>query len=899
MAAPAFFQPLLRRIGLLAVLVTAQALWAQAATTGFDPNVTTAVTVNGKSVSSGIAGVIYAVAVQADGKILIGGNFGFLKPNGAAVATMRTNIARLNTDGTLDTAFDPEATGKFSNGQVTCIAVQPNGQIIIGGYFTSLQPGGTGAPVTRNHIARLNLNGTLDTTFDPDAAGSLDATFDPTKPGVLIADVSAIALQPNGQIVIGGGFTQLRPNGAAAAVGLSRIARLNSNGTVDASFNPNANGHVNAIAIQNDGTMVIGGAFTTLNGVTNNFVARLSAGGVLDTTFNPDPNGTVNAVAYQGTKVLIGGSFTIFQPNGTATMTTQNYIARINGVADTNGNAPGTLDSSFTPQPSSPVQVIIVQPDGNIVFGGAFVNINQLAGNQPTTTTTDTATDTITTLTTATQVSTFEANYLVRVNGNSAINGTPDVTFNPNPNYIVYALALQSNGQIIVGGAFTQFKANSAPSGVARNAVARINTDGSLDTNPDPNAAGGIGPVVIQNNDPTGKTNGYIVVGGMFSTLGNVTRANFNLAEISPTGVVNQSFDPEPNGAVTAIVIQPNGQIIIGGTFTTLQPGAATNPNSTLYTNNPFLARLNPDGTLDTNFNPGLNGPVFSLALEKNGQLIFGGTFNEVDGTFAVHLARLNADTSLDGNFFPQPDDEVDAIVLEPSDSAVIIGGKFAGLTPVSTFIRTEAPFIARVSDGNGSADPNFLPTPNGAVNALALQSNGSQEQILIGGSFTTLQPGGPFVNVFTSTGALEPSNFTLYNQRYLARFNDDGSLDTSGFNPSPNSIVTTFAIQPNGQILVGGYFTTLQATNGGATLSEIGLARLSGSNGAVDTSFGAFPAGGVVNSITLDSSGNILLGGNFTAILPTGASALSTQYHIARLTPTGALDGTFNLPHQ
>jgi uncharacterized delta-60 repeat protein len=895
MAAPAFFKPLLRRIGLLAILMPAQAIWAQTTTTGFDPNVTTAVTVNGQSVSSGIAGQVYALAVQADGKILIGGNFGFLKPNGAAVATKRTNIARVNTDGTLDATFDPEATGTFSNGQVTCIAVQPNGQILIGGYFNSVQPGGTGTPVTRNHIARFNSNGTLDTTFDPDAAGLLDKTFDPTQPGVLIADVSAIAIQSNGQIIIGGGFTQLRPNGAAAAVGLSRIARLNSNGTIDASFNPNANGHVNAIAIQFDGTMVIGGAFTTLNGVTSNYVARLSAGGVLDTTFNPDPNGTVNAVAYQGTKVLIGGSFTMFQPDGSANQTTQNYIARLNGVTDPNGNAPGTLDTSFTPQPSSPVQVIIVQPDGNIVFGGSFVNVEQLAGGVATNTTTDATTGVVTTNSSATQVSTFEAGYLVRVNGTSSFNGEPDVTFTPNPNYVVYALALQSNGQFIVGGAFTQLRADSALTGVARNAIARINADGSLDTNPDPNAAGGIGPVAIQNNDPTGKTNGDIIVGGVFTTLGNVTRAsgNFNLAEISPTGVVNQSFDPEPNGAVTAIAIQSNGQIIIGGTFTSLQPGAATNPNSTVYPN-AFLARLNTDGSIDTSFNPSPNGAVFALALESDGRLVFGGAFNEVDGVLAVHIARLNTDVSLDGNFFPQPDDEVDAILLEPSDNAVIIGGKFSGLTPESTFTRTEVPFLARVNNTDGSTDPNFLPTPNGAVVALALQSNG---QILIGGSFTTLQPGGPTIDLFTSTGTLQPSNFTIYNQRYLARLNADGSLDTSGFNPSPNSVVTTFAVQPNGQILVGGYFTTLQATNGGATLSEIGLARLSGSNGAVDTSFGAFPAGGVVNSIVLDSSGNILLGGNFTAILPTGASALSTQYHIARLTPTGAVDSTFNLP--
>jgi uncharacterized delta-60 repeat protein len=103
---------------------------------GFDPNAN---------------GAIRAIAVQADGKILIGGDFTTLSPNGSAAVT-RNRLARLNPDGTLDTAFNPNAEGP--NGYVFSIAVQPDGKILAGGQFVSM--GGQ----TRNRIARLNPDGT-------------------------------------------------------------------------------------------------------------------------------------------------------------------------------------------------------------------------------------------------------------------------------------------------------------------------------------------------------------------------------------------------------------------------------------------------------------------------------------------------------------------------------------------------------------------------------------------------------------------------------------------------------------------------------------------------------------------------------------------------------------------
>src|SRR5438445_4073026 len=118
----------------LALAGGAAAVRGQSALDGFDPNANDSV---------------YVAVVQPDGKILIGGNFTTLSPNGGAAVT-RNHIARLNPDGTLD-AFNPNA-----NGGVNAIAVQADGKILAGGAFTSI--GGQ----TRNYIARLDPEATLD-----------------------------------------------------------------------------------------------------------------------------------------------------------------------------------------------------------------------------------------------------------------------------------------------------------------------------------------------------------------------------------------------------------------------------------------------------------------------------------------------------------------------------------------------------------------------------------------------------------------------------------------------------------------------------------------------------------------------------------------------------------------
>jgi len=212
--------------------------------------------------------VVHAIAVQADGKIVIGGSFttvgGF----------QRNRIARLHADGKVDQSFNPDNGPNFS---VFALAVQTDGKIVMVGDFTEVND------VSRNRIARLNNDGSLDQSFNP-GSGANNRIY-------------ALALQADGKIVIGGSFTSVR--GAER----NRIARFNTDGIVDPNFDTGtgANGDVYAIAVQADGKIVIGGRFTILRGAERNRIARFNTDGVVDPNFDTGSgaNFDVNAIAVQ------------------------------------------------------------------------------------------------------------------------------------------------------------------------------------------------------------------------------------------------------------------------------------------------------------------------------------------------------------------------------------------------------------------------------------------------------------------------------------------------------------------------------------------------------------------------------------------------------------------------
>ncbi len=287
----------------LLLLGGAGAVRAQSALDGFDPNAN---------------GAIRVAVMQPDGKILIGGDFTTLSPNGGATVT-RNFIARLNPDGTVDPAFNPNA-----NGSVNTIALQANGKILVGGFFAESIGTPTIGGQTRNRIARLDpVTGSAD-SFDPNANGQ----------------VFSLVVQADGKILVGGEFSGTNSIGGQAR---NRIARLDPvTGSAD-SFDPNANGQVFSLVVQADGKILVGGDFSGANsigGQTRNNIARLDATTGLADSFNPSANNVVRAIAVQadGT-ILAGGLFTTIGGQ------MRNRIARLDasmGLADSfNPNANG------------------------------------------------------------------------------------------------------------------------------------------------------------------------------------------------------------------------------------------------------------------------------------------------------------------------------------------------------------------------------------------------------------------------------------------------------------------------------------------------------------------------------------------------------------------------------
>ena len=338
--------------------------------------------------------------------------------------------------GTLDSAFSPTL-----DGSVFAVAVQLDGRILIGGEFTKVNGG------SRGHLARLNPDGTLDDTF-----GSGSGANTP---------VHAIAVQDDGRIVVAGDFSAI--HGAA----WTRIARLNPDGSPDATFNQGAfpNGRVLTVAIQPDGRILLGGAFTQVGGVTRNFLARLNINGSLDGSFNAHADSHVYAIALRiDGKLVIGGDF-----------------AKINNVSHRSIaqlNSDGTTDSSFVAETDTTVYALALQPDGQVVAVGAFGRVNGAWQDG-----------------------------VARLNQ----DGSRDVTFNAGISgngSVAYALSRQPDGKVIVAGYFREVN------GTSKMNVGRLNTNGLLDTTFD----AGAGPdyrvraIALQGD-------GKILLGGEFTTV--------------------------------------------------------------------------------------------------------------------------------------------------------------------------------------------------------------------------------------------------------------------------------------------------------------------------------------------------------------------------------------------
>ena len=313
------------------------------------------------------------------------------------------------------------------------------------------------------------------------------------------------------------------------------------------------------------------------------------------------------------------------------------------------------------------------------------------------------------------------------------------------------------------------------------------------------------------------------------------------LCAVAAPGDLDFSFTPTVGGAVASTAVQPDGRIVCAGWFSVV--GGATRQ---------YLARFNPDGTLDPGFDANVSisngGAVLTTAIQADQKILIGGRFNSVGGTLRNSLARLNASGSLDSSFVPIPDGDISSMVIQV-DGRIVIGGTFTNVSGVLH------PRMARLNP-DGTLDALFNPVLDGDVSSIALQPDG---RIIAGGIFTNVN------------GSVRP---------HIVRLNADGTLDAS-YNPGVDARVWSTAMQVDGKMVIGGVFTNVSGTAQGR------LARLN-TDGSLDTGFKP-EVNNEVWSIVLQTDGRIIIGGRFTAI---GAVP---RNHIARLDPDGTLDNNFN----
>ncbi|MEO6904044.1 MAG: T9SS type A sorting domain-containing protein [Bacteroidia bacterium] len=632
--------------------------------------------------------------------------------------------------------------------------------------------------------------------------GTIDPTFNPSDLGFwkgnsLNGSITTSFAQKDGKFIIAGEFSRFNE------VSAMRIARFNADGTIDTTLNKTGTSAVNIqkIVSQTDGKIFILGSFQYYNNIPRNSIARLNADGSLDNAFDP---GSGISPAYfdkyamvlqNDGKIIVGGYIKNY--NGA----TVGNIVRINpdGKQDTTFHTGTGFDSD--------VPALALQSDGKVIVGGGFGYYDNVYGNK-----------------------------VIRLNA----DGSKDNTFNLNgsgPDSDVNSILLQDDGKILIIGSFKNYN------GSRTHGIARLNSDGSLD-NTFYVASGVFTGYLLQLcKQPDGKILALESLGAIVNQS-RVFRLNMD-------GSLDTAFySAHANSNASAICLQSDGKIIVGGYFKNYD-GVLRN----------CIVRLNVDGTIDKNIynvlGNGVNGTVWTSAIQSDGGIIIGGLFSSYNGKKMGNITRVNKDGSLDNTFHTETgtDDWIESITIQ-KDKKILIAGWF------TKYKDSSLAGLARINI-DGSLDTTLKASlgVSPLVEHVSLQSDG---KILVAGYFN-------FNNGIS--------------KNCILRLHSNGSIDST-FKPSlgANSFVWTTLIQPDGKILVGGYF---KDTVGAISVNNIARLNLDGS---LDTSFHTGTGtDNVIYALGLQKDGKVLIGGSFKTY--NGLTANS----ISRLNSNGALDNTFN----
>lgn len=474
----------------------------------------------------------------------------------------------------------------------------------------------------------LNVNGTAPITYHI-ANSTLPAGLTLTTSGVITGVAEQSGTYPNIRVLVENSAGDISTTLTITV--LPRVQNFSRLGSLDTNFAKDSrpNAPIWAVVRQTDGTFIIGGEFTALGSTSIGRIARLTSTGAIDPTFNAGAqgtsfngaNGTVFAIARQANGgLLLGGRFT--QYNGA----TRRGIVRL--------NADGTLDNSFqigagfgNTLATSDVRAIAIQQDGRILVGGNFNSYNgrtcaalvRLAADG----TLDTA---------------------FHQSGLRGVDIVPSIaTLGSAP---ITSIRLQSDGKIIVAGAFTGF---FMPSFVERRGILRLNTDGSLDTSFRViRGTAGIGNSFVSTVDVH---NDSILAVGNFSAYEYTSVGSFAAIErgggldissnIEKNGF-SESMQPNISAFPTTILHRSDGHNILLGNFRRFN-GEPRNG----------LLSLLPNGSLDTEFadNFGFRNassgafigyPTAAVLEPNDSAMVVVGGFTHYDGTPQTGIARIS-----------------------------------------------------------------------------------------------------------------------------------------------------------------------------------------------------------------------------------------------------------------
>lgn len=762
-------------------------------------------------------GSAHRVAIQSDGKIVLSGD-----TNGAPDQTV---VVRLTDSGALDSTFGAGGKVTVGIGGGSALAIDSSGRIIVAG-------GGNG-------IARLNSDGTLDTTFGTHGIAAVTITSGNASG----FDITRAELQPDGKIVLSGNGPHDVSNTITSDIAL---ARLNANGTLDTSFG--GGGTVTTSlqetdiaygeGIQSDGKIVVGGFSRGPAPATGYELAmvRYNSDGTLDSTF-----GTAGSVVD-----TLGKNSMIFdmlvEPNGKIVASGQAN----GGAAVVRFNSDGSLDSTFGSggvalaqgQPDGQAQALVEQANGKYVIGALVggatfgtpnvFTVERFTGETPPTT------SGIADVT----VPAGSTSQTISLSSDFTGGSVPD-------NQLSYSLVGDTNPAL--------FSATTINSGTLTLAFAPNQTGNSL--------------LTVRAGDPDGD---FVDASFQVTVVSASTDNGFGTAGISSAMFPGGSAEPH------AMALQSDGRVIEAGWLSSASPRSLA------------LARFKPDGSLDASFGNtgevvtpvslpsyGLeNGLAMSVLVQADGKIVVAGSLNATN----LLLTRFNADGTLDtsfgaGGFVISPGVGYAQVLEQPDGKLVAAGYSASG-------------FVVARYNNDGTPDTTFN---IGGATTIPIGSGSSPypEGSIAEGA--TLQSDGKIVVVGLAGDANKKVDIAL------VRVDADGTPDaTFGIGGTVmtslragQDVAGSVVVLPNGKIVVGG--SSQRSAN--TYIGDAMLARYN-ADGSLDTTFGtggavilpAVAGGSGIQKISVQADGKIVASGS-VGPYPT----------VLRFNPDGSLDTSFD----